>query len=118
MIQELLGHSCVESTQFYIHINDDKMKRIMNSHPLANITNISTMKIKEKRGKEMENITLHFTQEQIDVILDSLKIYMNFWENVEKTDNTSINRKALLKYTYAYIQSSSYATNCEKEGEY
>lgn len=37
-LQQLLGHESVSTTQIYTHIDDDKLRKAINSNPLSNIT--------------------------------------------------------------------------------
>ena len=36
-LKEILGHSELNTTQIYTHINDKKLEEAINSHPLADI---------------------------------------------------------------------------------
>ncbi|NLL82120.1 MAG: tyrosine recombinase XerC [Tissierellia bacterium] len=37
-LQEILGHESVSTTQIYTHIDDDRLRKAINSNPLANIS--------------------------------------------------------------------------------
>lgn len=53
-IQELLGHTCIEATQLYIHPNKDKIKNTFLSNPIG--------KIKIKRRKEEKNMEYYYNE--------------------------------------------------------
>lgn len=37
LLKEFLGHSCIESTQIYTHVHDDKIRKAFESNPLNNL---------------------------------------------------------------------------------
>lgn len=38
VLKEVLGHSNLNTTQIYVHVNDENIKNALESNPLANIT--------------------------------------------------------------------------------
>lgn len=109
IIKNFLGHNSIQATEIYTHINNDEIKKAVDSNPL-NKLQVST----RKRGYEIINkdpiqrYEISLFDCQIELILKSLEVYcydINEKYNKRKMSKTKAenSEKSLIRDTYHQI---------------
>ena len=119
IIQEILGHSRVETTQIYTHIYNKNVEKAMLEHPLAKFKMKNALAFVAQKGifmknennnsnqKDLQFIDLRLQNGQVELILRAMELYgYNLKFMVNDTDITTEERsrkQAKLEYTYQQI---------------